>query len=486
LKAEKAFPVINVIEQRTHAAGLWSYTAEDCGDGLFSIPQTNPHIGPAKPVWQSEVTYRCQADYPIFLSPIYEHLETNIPKPLMRFSDLSFPESSQLFPKHETVQRYLKAYAKDILHMIRFGMQVVDVKLNHNEVEELSYSGTWSVECLDLRTGRKSQETYDAVIVASGNYNVPYIPDIRGVQTWDAAFPASISHSKYYRIPEPFNGKKVVIVGNSASGLDISSQIVHTCKKPLLLSHRSESYLAASLSNHPDIKYVPQITKFDPTNRRVVFADGSEEQEVDRIIFCTGYLYSMPFLSTLSPNPISDGSRVEHTYQHLFYAPNPTLSFLTLPQKVIPFPLAEAQAAIVARVWSGRSSLPTYEDMVGWEKSVIAERGSKGEFHTLKFPKDAEYINMLYDWAVSVDSRAALENDGKGKLPKRWGEWEFWARERFPAIRRAFVERGEDRVKVKTLEEIGFEFETDQKVSQRSDVQASRANEIVDEQKEAL
>jgi uncharacterized 2Fe-2S/4Fe-4S cluster protein (DUF4445 family) len=104
----------------------------------------------------------------------------------------------------------------------------------------------------------------------------------------------------------------------------------------------------------------------------------------------------------------------------------------------------------------------------------------------LKFPKDAEYINMLYDWAVSVDVRVDLENDGKGKLPKRWGEWEYWARERFPAIRRAFVERGEDRVKVKTLEEIGFDFKTDQKVSERSDAKAHRANEMIDEQDGAL
>ena len=447
---------------------------------MFSIPQTNPRIGPAKPVWESKVTYRCEADYPIFLSPIYEHLETNIPKPLMKFSDLSFPDSSPLFPKHEAVQKYLKDYAKDILHMIRFGVQVINVELKHNKVEE---SFSWSVDCLDLRTRWKTQETYDAVIVASGNYNVPYIPDIQGVQTWDATFPASISHSKYYRTPKSFNEKKVVIIGNSASGLDISSQIVHTCQKPLLLSQRSESYVAASFSSHPNIKHVPQITRFDAANRRIVFSDGSEEHEVDRIIFCTGYLYSMSFLSTLNPNPISDGSRVEHTYQHLFYAPNPTLAFLTLPQKIIPFPLAEAQAAVVARVWSGRSSLlPTYEDMVAWEKSVVAERGSGREFHILKFPKDAEYINMLYDWAASANPRAAMENDGKGKLPMRWGEWEYWARERLPAIRRAFVERGEERVKVKTWEEIGF----DQKVSKRSDAQVSRANEIITEEKGAL
>ena len=437
-------------------------------------------------MWASKVNHLCKADYPIFLSPIYEHLETNIPKPLMSFSDLSFPYSSQLFPRHETVEKYLKKYATDVLHMIRFGTQVTSVQMKCNELEALSRNNLWSVECSDLKTGRKIREEYDAVIVASGHYNVPFIPDIRGVQTWNATFPGSISHSKYYRTPESFSGKKVVVVGNSASGLDISSQIVQTCKKPLLLSQKSESYLAAGFSSNSDIKHVPQITKFDSTNRKIIFTDGREEQQIDHIVFCTGYLYSMPFLSTLDPNPINDGSRVEHTYEHLFYAPNPTLAFLTLPQKIIPFPLAEVQSAVIARVWSGRLSLPIYEDMVAWEKSIIAERGPKREFHTLKFPKDAEYINMLYDWAVSANPKATLGNDGKGKLPKRWGKWEYWARERFPAIRRAFVERGEDRVKVKTLEDLHFDFETDQKVSARSDAQANAANEIIDEEKGAL
>ena len=78
-----------------------------------------------------------------------------------------------------------------------------------------------------------------------------------------------------------------------------------------------------------------------------------------------------------------------------------------------------------------------------WEQEGIAERGDGGEFHTLKFPKDAEYINMLYDWAVSASLRDGLGNDGVGKLPRRWGHWEYWARENFPAIRKAFVQLGE-------------------------------------------
>jgi hypothetical protein len=40
-----------------------------------------------------------------------------------------------------------------------------------------------------------------------------------------------------------------------------------------------------------------------------------------------------------------------------------------------------------------------------------------------------------------------------------WGEWEFWCRENFPAIRQAFGKLGEKRLTTRTLEEVGFSFE---------------------------
>jgi hypothetical protein len=227
----------------------------------------------------------------------------------------------------------------------------------------------------------------------------------------------------------------------------------------VLVSQKSESYLAGGFAQNPNIESVPQITHFNPEDKTIVFSNGRVEKDVDHILFCTGYLYAMPFLSTVSPNPIGNGARVEHTYQHLFYAPHPTLSFLVLPQKIIPFPLSEAQSAVVVRVCSGRLGLPSEQEMEKWEASVIDEQGDGGDFHTLKFPKDANYINMLYDWALSAEPHGDLEHAGRGKLPRRWGEWEFWARENFPAIRKAFMQKGEDRKHVYTLDILGFDFE---------------------------
>ncbi|KIW03317.1 uncharacterized protein PV09_05528 [Verruconis gallopava] len=448
LNAERAFDAITVFEQRRHVGGIWRYTAQHSGDGMFDVPQTNPHVGLEQPVAggnSDTQSNECQ-----FLSPIYERLETNIPKSLMGYSDTPWADHLQVFPRHEDVQEYLEAYGAELIPSIKFMTQVTRVTPAEDD--------SWLLEYKDLHTKKAHAETFDAVVVATGHFSVPYVPEIEGLAEWNQRHPGSVSHSKYFRAPEPFKEKKVVVIGSSASGLDIASQISTFCRKPLLLSQRSVSDLAAGFANDPDISVVPQITHVDANGRTVFFSDGRIEQDVDELLFCTGYLYSFPFLESLEPNPISDGTRVEHTYKHLFYAPRPTLAFLTLNQKIIPFPLAEAQSAVLARVWSGRLTLPSTEEMVGWEKSVIDECGSGGKFHVLKFPKDAEYINELYDWAVSAEKVDGLENDGTGKLPKRWGAWEYWARENFPKIRKAFIMHGEGRKDITTLKQLGFEF----------------------------
>ena len=166
--------------------------------------------------------------------------ETNIPKELMRFSDQPFPRDAQLFPKHYTVKQYLEEYAEVIKDHIHFETQVVDVKLSDPKLS------TWEVTTTDLRQEEDTTQTYDAVVVASGHFSVPYLPDIPGIVDWDQSYPETISHSKFYDSPEPFAGKKVVVVGNSASGLDIGAQINTVSAGPIIASERSESYLAAS------------------------------------------------------------------------------------------------------------------------------------------------------------------------------------------------------------------------------------------------
>jgi hypothetical protein len=153
-------------------------------------------------------------------------------------------------------------------------------------------------------------------------------------------------------------------------------------------------------SGDPRRREVPPIARFLPEKRGVEFEDGTIESDIDAIVFATGYFYSLPFLENVKPALITDGSHVNHTFQHLFFAPQPTLSFLALNQRVIPFPIAEAQASVIARVYSGRISLPSYIEMRKWEEEIIAEMGHGRNFHLLPFPKDGNYINELSHWAL--------------------------------------------------------------------------------------
>ena len=51
------------------------------------------------------------------------------------------------------------------------------------------------------------QQDFDAVIVATGHHNIPYIPDIPGLAEYEERYPGSIMHSKHYRGTDAFKDK---------------------------------------------------------------------------------------------------------------------------------------------------------------------------------------------------------------------------------------------------------------------------------------
>lgn len=489
LRAEKAFDKIVLFEQRSRPGGIWIYTGEQRDENLFDIPQTNPNRDVQKPEWQSKDAVangnidtngiNGTSKIPSFLSPMYSNLETNIPRGLMGFQDLDWPAESQLFPTHETVLKYIDDYSADVQELVRYCTQVIDI----SPMEPNVASSPWRVTTRNLLTNGDTSEVYDAVIVANGHFIVPYIPPMTGIREWAAQHPGCISHSKYYRKPEDFTGKKTIVVGNSASGADVSAQIAEFCQKPLLWSTRSQSMFSAThgtAGEDQKRREVPPIKQFLSNSRGVMFEDRTEERDIDAIVFATGYFYSLPFLQDVEPKLITTGERVNHTYQHLFYAPRPTLSFLALNQRVIPFPIAEAQSAVLARVYAGRLSLPSHLEMSDWEKSIEEEMGAGRNFHLLPFPKDANYINAMSRWALSAESKEGLENNGKGKIPPIWSEWEYWCRENFPKIRQAFGKMGEKRKDIRDVKELGFDFEEYQKEQARQkDEQNKKGEELI-------
>lgn len=87
-----------------------------------------------------------------------------------------------------------------------------------------------------------------------------------------------------------------------------------------------------------------------------------------------------------------------------------------------------------------------------WEGARVAERGSGRKFHEMLTLEDLDYHNYLVGWVEKAKPTKV------GKMPERWSDADYWARERFPAIKRAFAERGEGRKKVKTMKELDFDY----------------------------
>lgn len=474
LLAEKAFDKIDVFEQRDQVGGVWNLTTNILSKKT-PIPQLDPHYDVERSVASKLMNGIAGSSAAIhqtsrFETPLYDLLETNIPKQLMQYANRPFDDDLPLFPRHEIVLDYCKEYAEDVRPLIRFGCRVSDVHPVEKGSEHDLTGRRWSVTAIDEATQSRKFHEYDAVVVASGHFSVPYIPAIKGIREWSAAYAGSVIHSKAYRTPTIFADQKVIVVGNSASGVDIGVQIGKVCKHPLLQSSRTENFLFS-----PEKSFwkqdIPEIVEFmDPVqhNRSVKLANGQIQRDVDAVLFATGYFYSFPFLNVDLP-VVTDGLRTRDVYQQLFHIMYPTLAFPVLLQRIVPFPMAENQAAVIARVWSGRLTLPSETEMRAWEKRLLEDRGDGKAAHILNFPEAADYLNMLYDWASSATPRKGLGNEGMGLMGTRWNDKSRWMRSRFPAIKKAYAERGENRVFVRTVEELGFDYEKWKDSQEKSD-----------------
>ncbi|KAL2136371.1 hypothetical protein VTI74DRAFT_4015 [Chaetomium olivicolor] len=434
LLAQGAFERVDIFEQQAEVGGVWYYSPKP--SETLHVPSVTPHCPPDPPLPLKG------DEAPVFPSPMYEVLHTNIPRALMRYSDLPIPEDTLIFPSREDIQHYVIQYAKDIRHLIQFSTRVEDVRLRAVDGKD-----QWDVDTLCLRTGNKSSATYDAVVVSSGHYTAVYIPDVKRLQDFHKTYPGIISHSKHYRNPEPFANKKVVIVGNAASGLDIAAQISPVCKKRLLLSVRTPT--SPENLEYSGAEEVPVIEEFLVEQRGIRFADGRVETDIDAIIYATGYLFSFPFLRSLKPPVMTDGRRVPGLYKHLFHIGHPTLVFTRLPIKVVPFPLSESQAAVFSRAWANLLPLPSVEEMRKWEEEEMERRGTK--YHVWPEGGDAEYINSVHNWIK--------ESGTPGKEPPRWNPELVWQRQIYAKAKLAFELSGR---KARSLDELGFIFSPEQ------------------------
>lgn len=284
-------------------------------------------------------------------SSMYKNLRTNIPKEVMQIPD--FPIKDQdapSFPHHSVIRRYLVDYADhfNLYPHIKFHTVV-----KYIEPETLRNGQTiWLITYEDLETKVETTKTFDAVVLCNGHYTVGNVPHIPGIET----FPGGCIHSHQYRMPNSYAGKNVCILGASWSGIDIAIEVSEYADKVYLshdLPNPVESKMAKNVQQAPGVQSIQGNT--------FTFRDGSTAK-VDSFIYCTGYKFTYPFMST-KVEIRTDDNHVEPVYKYLVHMDYPSLFFMGIPGIVIPFPMFHIQAQYILAVLDGSIKLPSSDEM---------------------------------------------------------------------------------------------------------------------------
>jgi len=337
------------------------------------------------------------------LSGAYASLRTNVSRARMQFPGFPMPRTYADFPHHTEMAAYLRAYADafGLRAQIRFGTSV--------ERLELDRGGRWWITLDD-----GSRRSFRAVVVAIGLFWCPRLPSYPG------RFGGTVSHSHEYRTPEPFAGRRVLVVGGGQSASEIAVEVASVAERAFISTRGRVHVIPRWLGRQPydatdvapinrlpwrllnlvyrarvrralgpvppswgtpdhrllegipivssdllpairrgDVVAKPGIDRLLPD--RVRFVDGSEEP-IDHVVCATGYRISVPFLS--SSLVATDGRRlplyrriVAPDLEGLYFA-----GFVDAPGGLLP--VVEAQGQWISGVLSGSLSLPSTQEML--------------------------------------------------------------------------------------------------------------------------
>ena len=386
----------------------------------------------------------------------YRSLRINTSRDRSSFDEFPMPRDYPDYPGHELIARYFESYARhfDLHRHIRFKTRVLAV--------------TPRAGAFDVTLGDGSCERYDAVIVANGHHFTPSFP--AGIS---GDFSGKTLHASAYVDPhEPLElaGKRVVVVGIGNSAVDIASELARADAKVFLSVRRGAWVLpryafgrpldqVSSRSSflrwlppaarrefirlwyrhtigrperfglpkpdhdigdaHPTVsdELLPLLTskkieakgaikRFD--KYEVHFSDGTHTF-ADAIVYATGYRIDFPFFD---PTFLSAPNNELPLFLRLFHPARPGIYFVGLCQPLGPlFPLAEAQARLIAAHLAGDYALPPAEIMeqsAREERERVRRRFGASPRHTMQLDFD-DYLAALAKEAAAGALRAEGE-----------------------------------------------------------------------------
>jgi dimethylaniline monooxygenase (N-oxide forming) len=370
------------------------------------------------------------------MSSAYRSLHINTSRDLMSYATYPMPADYPDYPDHWLIAKYFDDYVNHfgLREKIRFRTEVTKV--------EPTPDGEWEVTIEDDR-GREETNRYGAVMVANGHHwNARWPePPFPGSDE----FAGEQMHAHYYKEPDVLEGKRVLVlgIGNSATDIAVESSryaeatflamrrgayvipkylrgvptdeagppllsrlplpiqryffmsaikvaagdmTKYGLPKPdhkLLEAHPTVSSDLLPRLGHGDIKIKPNVDRY-PGGRTVRFTDGSEE-EIDLVIYCTGYKITFPFLD---PELLSAADNRIPLYRRVVSVEHPGLYFIGFIQPLgAIMPIAEAQSEWIADLFEGKGELPSPQAMqrvIEREDRRMAKRYVSSKRHTFQ------------------------------------------------------------------------------------------------------
>ncbi len=283
---------------------------------------------------------------------MYRYLWSNGPKEGLEFADYSFDEHFgkpiASYPPRAVLYDYIEGRVKKsgVRDLIRFNSAVRHVIYDDD-------SGLFTLTVKDHVKDAEYNEQFDHVVVASGHFSTPNVPEFEGFQS----FNGRILHAHDFRDALEYKDKDILIIGTSYSAEDIGSQCWKYGCKSVTVSHRT----APMGYNWPDNwKEVPLLEKVEKNT--ATFIDGSTA-EVDAIILCTGYLHHFPFMAEDLKLKTNNRLYPADLYNGVAWAANPKLMYLGMQDQWYTFNMFDAQAWYARDVILGRLDVPSEEEM---------------------------------------------------------------------------------------------------------------------------
>ena len=334
---------------------------------------------------------------------MYRYLWSNGPKEGLEFADYTFEEHFEKpiasYPPRSVLFDYIKGRVEKagVRAQIRFNTIVRDVRSLDG--------GGFEVTARDEDTDSEVREEFDHVVVATGHFSVPNVPEYPGFDT----FNGRILHAHDFRDAREFAGQDVLILGTSYSAEDIGSQCWKYGAKSITSCWRT----APMPYEWPDNwTVVPALERVE--GRTAHFKDGTS-REVDAIILCTGYLHHFPFLPDdlrlKTPNVLASND----LYKGVVWNRNPDLFYLGMQDQWFTFNMFDAQAWYVRDIIMGRIEVP---DLAAREADVQARQEAEAALED-----DYACIDYQADYTEELIADTDYPSFDIGAASKAFYEW---------------------------------------------------------------